>query len=80
MTINASAETSDFAGELGPDFAAKREAYYAARENLDQLIDSPDKTMTVFDYIASLAAAKRAVRAAHKTMMAAWPVQGAWAA
>ena len=80
MTINSGAETSDFAGERGPDFAAKREAYYAARENLDQLIDSPDKTTTVFEYIHQLGVAKAAVRAAHKAMMAAWPAQGAWAA
>lgn len=80
MTINAGAETSDFAGEFGPDFAAKREAYYAARGHLDNLIDSPDKTITVFEYITKLAHAKAAVRAAHKAMMAAWPAQGAWAA
>jgi hypothetical protein len=80
MTINSGAETSDFAGELGPDFAAKREAYYAARGNLDQLIDSPDKTLTAFQYLTKLGVAKRAVRAAHHAMMAAWPAQGAWAA
>ena len=80
MTINPSAETSDFAGELGPDFAAKREAYYAARGHLDRLIDAPDKTITVFDYIHQLGAAKAAVRAAHQAMMDAWPIQGAWGA
>jgi hypothetical protein len=80
MTINTSAETSTHAGELGPDFAAKREAYYTARNTLDQLIDAPDKTITVFEYINQLAAAKAAVRAAHKIMMNAWPAQGAWAA
>ena len=80
MTINSGTQVSDFAGELGPDFAAKREAYYAARGNLDRLIDAPDKTITVFEYIHQLGAAKAGVRLAHKAMMAAWPAQGAWAA
>lgn len=79
MTINSGAPSGDFAGERGPDFAAKREAYYAARGHLDQLIDSPNKSITVFEYIQSLAVAKAAVREAHKAMMAAWPIQGAWA-
>lgn len=80
MTINSGTQNGDFAGELGPDFAAKREAYYEARAHLDRLIDAPDKTLTVFEYIHALGAAKAAVRIAHKAMMAAWPLQGAWAA
>ena len=71
MTINPGEGTIDFAGEHGPDFAAKREAYNAAREELSRLIDDPDKSVPVKEYRDQLVAADAAVQAAHEEMMMA---------
>jgi hypothetical protein len=63
---------SDHAGELGADFAAKREAYDKARDWLFFLIEHPDKTVSVHEYSSQLKAAKVAHDAAHEAMLEAF--------
>lgn len=46
------------------------EEYEAARAELDRLIDSPDKTVSVDEYREQLKAAKRRAQAAYRAMMA----------
>ena len=62
----------EMASEQGVDFDAKREAYVAARRELDRVIDDPDKSLPVKEYRDQLVAADTAVNAAHEAMMAAW--------
>jgi len=48
----------------------KASNYDAARAKLADLIDHPDKTVSVDAYRAQLAAARKATAAAHKAMLA----------
>jgi hypothetical protein len=48
------------------------ERYNEARGWLAVLIDNPDKAVSVAAYKAQIAAAQKAVKAAHKAWMAAW--------
>lgn len=59
------------AGEHGPDFAAKREAYDTARDELSRLIDDPDKSVPIKEYRDQLVKADAAVQDAHEEMMMA---------
>ena len=72
MTINVGAESTDWAGDRGPHFAAAQEAYDAAKAEQRHLIDNPDKTLPVIDYLEKLKAAKDKVSAAHRALIAAW--------
>lgn len=46
------------------------ERYDAARAHLAYLIDNPDKSVSVDEYRAQLATARKATAAAHKAMLA----------
>lgn len=72
MTINVGAEATDWSGDRGPEFAAAQEAYDAARTEQRALIDNPDKSLPVIDYLEKLKAAKDKVAAAHRALLAAW--------
>lgn len=52
------------------EWTTKLEAYEAAREELRQLIDNPDKTITPAEYRAKIKAAQSASNKAHKAWLA----------
>lgn len=56
----------------GPVFDAAVEAYEAAQADLMHLIDNPDKTVSVAEYITKLEAAQNTKQAMHNAMMEAW--------
>ena len=58
--------------ERGADFDAKSEAYEAAREERDRLINDFDRDTPIAEYRAQIKAAHKSVAATHKAMMAAW--------
>ena len=72
MTINSGAPTTDWAGDRGPDFTAAQEAYDAARSEQRHIIDNPDKSIPVIDYLEMLKAAKDKVATTHRALLAAW--------
>ncbi|QDG65804.1 hypothetical protein NIBR502772_05885 [Pseudarthrobacter sp. NIBRBAC000502772] len=55
-----------------PDFDAAREAYEAARLDLNRLIINPEKHLTVKQYRTHLLALANVVDAAHNKMLEAW--------
>ncbi|UVK58430.1 hypothetical protein SEA_GLOBIWARMING_37 [Arthrobacter phage GlobiWarming] len=64
-------DQTEHAGELGPDYAAKRDVYNQAREALQDLYDFPDKSITAREYRAEIRAAQETVSSAHAAMMEA---------
>lgn len=58
--------------ERGPAFDAAMVVYEAAQARLLDLIDSPEKHLTVRGYRAHLQDALQAQQRAHKAMMEAW--------
>lgn len=58
--------------ERTPEFDAAVEAYEAAQSDLMHLIDNPDKTVSVAEYIAKLEVAHNTKQAMHTAMMEAW--------
>lgn len=62
----------DWSGDRGPEFAAAQEAYETARSEQRHIIDNPDKSIPVIDYLEKLKAAKYKVAAANRALLAAW--------
>jgi hypothetical protein len=58
--------------ERGEHFDAAVVVYEAAQKRLMDLIDEPEKHLTVKEYRAHLADALKAQQRAHKAVMAAW--------
>jgi hypothetical protein len=58
--------------ERGPKFDAAVVIYEATQKRLLDLIDEPDKTISVTEYRAKLDTALKAQQRAHKAMMEAW--------
>lgn len=58
--------------ERGPAFEAAVEAYEAARNERDRIIDHPDKTLPLDEYKRRIRDAQADMQQAHRQILEAW--------